>query len=312
MDNLNLSVIIPAYNAELYVVECLDSILADYALPDIEVITVNDGSCDRTSELLHEYATRDNRVVVIDKSNGGVSSARNAALDVARGKWVTFADADDIMLPGAIKTIVATINADNDADMIVGSSLMLKNGATSQYITFEDETKENVVAELRHFALWCYALRRSIIEKEGLRFDTSLAFSEDRVFLCQYALSANKIVSLNKPLYSYRIHTGQVNQTQSSLRRASHELAAAKAIDNMREQCKNDTQRTAIDRHRDFTVKIALLHFGKQSHKREEYTSFFDLYKSLDLNGMSVNRAKAYYAYRTLRTRLARILKREK
>ena len=310
MNNKRLSVIIPVYNAENYVVECLDSILADYPEDDIEVIAVNDGSKDRSLDMLNDYADRDKRVIVIDKPNGGVSSARNEALDVARGEWLTFADADDAMLPGTIETLLQAIDQNLDADMIVGSSVLLKDGNKCQHIVFEDGIKDKPIDTLRHFALWCYALRRSIIEDANLRFDTDLAFSEDRVFLCEYALYAKKIVELRQPLYCYRIHTGQVNQTQSSFRRASHELSAAKALDRLIDRCTDDVERDAIRRHRDFTVKIALLHFGKQSHKQGEYSLFFDHYKRLGLGGMSTNKAKLYYIYRTLRTKVARLLKR--
>ena len=91
-----ISVIVPCYNCEETIGHTLMSILSS-TVTDIEVILVNDGSSDNTSELLHELSREDGRIVVIDKENGGVSSARNAALEIARGEYIGFVDSDDII-----------------------------------------------------------------------------------------------------------------------------------------------------------------------------------------------------------------------
>src|SRR5690606_27273688 len=89
-----VSVIIPVYNAEKYLRECIDSVLAQ-TFDDFELLLINDGSTDGSGKICDEYAQKDARVKVFHKENGGVSSARNLGLDNAKGEWITFIDSDD-------------------------------------------------------------------------------------------------------------------------------------------------------------------------------------------------------------------------
>lgn len=107
MSTVRVSVIIPAYNAERWLVTAIRSVLEQ--LPELEVIVVNDGSTDGTSAAARSMD--DPRVVVIDKANGGVSSARNAGLDAARGAFIAFLDADDAMAPGNLLTKLRTLES---------------------------------------------------------------------------------------------------------------------------------------------------------------------------------------------------------
>ncbi len=94
-----ISIIIPVYNAEKTLKECIDSILLQY-YRNFELILVDDGSKDASSQLCDEYAGKDSRVIVLHKENGGVSSARNAGLNIAKGEWITFIDSDDYITDG--------------------------------------------------------------------------------------------------------------------------------------------------------------------------------------------------------------------
>ena len=90
-----ISVIIPIYNVENYIEECLDSVI-NQTLKDIEIILINDGSPDNCPRICDEYAQKDDRIHVVHQQNGGLSSARNTALDLAQGKYIAFLDSDDI------------------------------------------------------------------------------------------------------------------------------------------------------------------------------------------------------------------------
>ena len=93
-----ISVIIPVYKVELYLRECIDSVLAQ-TYQNLEVILVDDGSPDQCGSICEQYAEKDNRVCVIHKENGGLSDARNAGIDVAKGEYIGFVDSDDWVAP---------------------------------------------------------------------------------------------------------------------------------------------------------------------------------------------------------------------
>ena len=118
MKKHTISVIIPVYNAESYLDGCIKSFI-NQTFTDFELILVNDGSSDRSSEICSRAAADDGRIVLIDKKNGGVSSARNAGLDAASGDWIVFADSDDFAQPDCLRVLLeAAINS--KADFAVG------------------------------------------------------------------------------------------------------------------------------------------------------------------------------------------------
>jgi len=105
---MTLTVIIPVYQVEDTVGRCLESILAQ-EYDDMEIIAVNDGSPDNSRDICQQFADKDNRIKIIDKENGGLSSARNAALEIAKGEYVTFADSDDEVEPGTYGKLMGII-----------------------------------------------------------------------------------------------------------------------------------------------------------------------------------------------------------
>lgn len=118
-----LSMIIPVYNTEKYLEECLNSCLSqDLPCTDYEIICVNDGSKDRSLEILCEYQTRHESIIVIDQPNAGVSATRNAGLEIARGNYVWFIDADDFIRENCLKRLQDCVN-ETDCDRLTFSNL---------------------------------------------------------------------------------------------------------------------------------------------------------------------------------------------
>ena len=105
MDEKLVSVIIPAYNIEDYIGRCLDSVLSQ-TYKNLEIIVIDDGSSDRTGEILDDYEKKNHRMKVIHKENGGVSSARNIGIDRANGDYIGFVDGDDRVDPKLFETLV--------------------------------------------------------------------------------------------------------------------------------------------------------------------------------------------------------------
>src|SRR5690606_27364966 len=126
-----VSVIIPVYNAEKYLRECLDSVLAQ-TFTDFEVLLINDGSTDASGKICDEYAEKDSRIKVFHKENGGVSSARNLGLDNAKGEWISFVDSDDTIEQETLATLANEVK-DLDIDGVIFGYKKLINNKVSVY-----------------------------------------------------------------------------------------------------------------------------------------------------------------------------------
>ena len=111
-----ISIIVPVYNTEKYLDQCIQSVLVQ-TYTNWELLLINDGSTDLSGTICDQYATKDRRIRVFHKENGGVSSARNVGLDNARGKWIMFIDADDWVEPSMLKEL-RTVALDNNADYV--------------------------------------------------------------------------------------------------------------------------------------------------------------------------------------------------
>ena len=135
-----ISVIIPVYNVEKYLAQCLDSVIAQ-SLREIEIICVNDGSKDGSRDILTAYAEKDKRILVLDKANGGLSSARNAGFNVASGKYILFLDSDDFLYASDVLSALYQKAEDNfleqlffDAEVVFESEDVKKQN--SNYIDY--------------------------------------------------------------------------------------------------------------------------------------------------------------------------------
>ena len=208
-EQLKYSVIIPVYNAEETIHRCVDSLL-NQNYPDMEIILVNDGSKDRSGEICKEYAAQYDAIVYIEKSNGGVSSARNTGLDIAKGKYVLFVDSDDYVSENYFRTL-DTLCADFDYDCVFFSQCVVEGTKyTNRVLTpFVSQNIDECVpkfceAYYRKYLNPPHNKRylRSIIEENQLRFSESLSIGEDKVFSFQYVLHCKSCCITSEVLYS--------------------------------------------------------------------------------------------------------------
>lgn len=184
--NLTLSIIVPAYNAELYIAECTDGILSQ-SYKDFELILVDDGSQDRTLSIIKEQAAKDARIRVFSKSNGGVSSARNYGLDIATGEWVAFIDADDKIDKDYLLHLM---EYSVEADIVIGGfqsfgTELLVNKFNNRGGYDEQTIGSFFSNNLKKMPLgvpWGKIYKRQIIESNHLRFDEKIHFNEDSLF----------------------------------------------------------------------------------------------------------------------------------
>ena len=148
-----VSIIIPVYNAYEYLDKCLSSAI-NQTLTDIEIICVNDGSVDLSLSVINGYASKDERIVLIDKENGGLSSARNAALDIAKGKYITFLDADDYLDLDTLRIFYETMEGEN-VDTVICTIKNFTLGSDAKIeerkISEERYSKSKAMQEGRYF-----------------------------------------------------------------------------------------------------------------------------------------------------------------
>ena len=123
-----ISVVVPIYNVENYIKKCVDSILSQ-TYKNLEIILVDDGSPDNCPQICDEYAQKDNRIKVIHKENGGLSDARNAGIDISKGKFITFIDSDDYIEKDYVEVLYNSIK-ENASDMAIGSHKAIYDNGT--------------------------------------------------------------------------------------------------------------------------------------------------------------------------------------
>lgn len=214
---MKLSIIIPAYNAEAYLPQCLDSILAQEH-QGCEVIVVDDGSTDGTAALLERYPD----VKVIHQENRGMSTARNRGLDEARGEYILFVDSDDLLTDGALETLVAELSGE---DIIAFNAKKLHDatGEQTYHPTIrEPETTDGWTYFCRHrleatdihfVCIWQRAYRRQFLIDNNLRFADGILRAEDDLFTTQAMLAAKKLRTITPCLYIYRIRANSITTT---------------------------------------------------------------------------------------------------
>ena len=203
-----ISVIIAAYNAEEYLSETLDSIfLQTMNDSEYEVIISNDGSSDSTLDILNSYKQTYSNLIIIDKENGGPSSARNAGLDIAKGEYVFFFDADDILEGDALSTMYETAS-EKQADLLIGKYDIFNRHTTIAIHNLDDLIELEEIDKYNTDILWTFSLsnklfRRDLIEKFNLRLPP-VSYSEDGAFFTQFLYRSSKIVGLDYIIFHYR------------------------------------------------------------------------------------------------------------
>ncbi len=209
---MRLSVIVPVYNVEDYLAECLGSILGQ-DLDGFEVVCVDDGSTDSSGALLRSIAAEDGRVRVVSKPNGGLSSARNAGIEAARGDYLMFVDSDDALVPGACRRVMGAFDA-TGADMVTFGALCEPEEDASKWlvdclsprdVTYQGFDPAIVFEERSRPYVWRSAFRTAFVREQGLRFDETVAFGEDQIFHFASYPRAQVTAFVSDKLYRYRV-----------------------------------------------------------------------------------------------------------
>lgn len=199
-----LSMIIPVYNTGKYLKECLDScVKQDISSDEYEIICVNDGSTDNSLQIIEDYASRFSNIKLINQKNGGVSRARNTAIDCAEGDYVWFIDSDDIIKENCLGKLKSVINTEH-CDL-----LLFRLFDFNEQLP-EEQKKSFVAGNIKSNnpgqGIYCRLFKRRTIQSNNLRYADGVAYAEDTLFIAQFmnAVEDSQVCNINDVLYACR------------------------------------------------------------------------------------------------------------
>jgi len=223
-EKIKISVIIPVYNSEKYLKRCLDSVLGQ-TMSELEVICVNDGSTDKSLEILEQYSKSDERIIIINQNNLGVSTARNAGLDIARGEYVGFVDADDFIDSDFYEKLY-TNAAVYSADVVCGGIKReneKKRATLMKYNTVKtvDDVKEKFKSTNtpKYSFVWNKIYLREKLLINGIKFEDGI-FYEDLIFTPNVLIKLGRLVTVSDTYYHYWKHSDSVIKIDTDKTRA--------------------------------------------------------------------------------------------
>ncbi|MEH1833149.1 MAG: glycosyltransferase family 2 protein [Nostoc sp.] len=260
--NPKVSVIIPAYNTEVYIARAIESAL-EQTLTDIEIIIVDDGSSDQTVEVAKSFT--DQRLkVIVNQQNLGVSVARNRALRAAQGEWVAVLDSDDWYAPERLEKLVLLAEETN-ADMIADDLYLIKDGATSPWSTLIQESGEHLDQIIQidivyfvetdvygqaglHLGLSKPIFKREFLVKHGIEYDENIRMGQDFWLDMKCLIKGSRFFLEPKPYYFYRSRPGSLVH-QSKLSRLNQCCIATNSFMQQEVVKKNPALMRALSYH---------------------------------------------------------------
>ena len=208
---MKLSIIIPVYNTEKYLQQCINSILKS-SFSDYELLLIDDGSTDDSGQICDEYAIKDKRIRVFHQENGGVSKARNVGIDNANAPWITFIDADDWISGTFLENLYKAVEEHPDIDFVQAGCTNYRNGTIADveqhYEFYYGEDKEVLFSRFRGLSVSKLYKKNILFEKENVRYDKEVKSAEDFLFTLDYIYRVNSYVFLPEVGYYYRRDSG--------------------------------------------------------------------------------------------------------
>lgn len=225
---LKVSIVVPIYNVEKYLEQCIESIV-NQTLEDIEIILVDDGSPDNCPQICDNYAKKDNRIKVVHKKNGGLSSARNAGIEVATGNYIGFVDSDDYIELDMYEKMY-NIAIENNVDFVMSDYYRVSDEGKviatldmDEGIYDKNKIKKDIFPTLimgedinygRLLAVWHCLYKKELLYKNNLMFDEEVKYSEDNLFSSIIGYNANSFYYMKGSyLYNYRYNPNSISST---------------------------------------------------------------------------------------------------
>lgn len=266
---MRFSIIVPVYNVEEYLDDALRSIMNQNYF-DYEIILVNDGSTDESLNICKLFAKQNDNITVIDKPNGGLSDARNAGLDVAKGEYIYFFDPDDYIHPDLLSTVSEYIDRDN-IDMIQFYYQKFQNKQLREIVHMRTHLQFEKIyhhSDLIHdmyefdneliYTAWSFVVKKSILDNYNIKFIPDI-INEDVPFFIDCLSRINTYVILSKPLYFYRLREGSISRNLDRRPRVFSMPIIIKALYEMKRTLKDYELKKWIEKKIDDSIYIYLV-----------------------------------------------------
>lgn len=234
-ESLKISVIIPVYNVEEYLNECLESIIKQ-TYCNLDIICVNDGSTDNSLNILRHFESLDKRIKVIDQTNQGVSSARNRGMEIATGQYISFVDPDDFLAPDTYEIAMKKIK-DNVDILVYGYSAFpnptgwfITSGKSKDMIYNNDSVNAYFDCGSIGTIVWNKLYKTDLLKQYNLTFKENLKMAEDLCFNMNTFVYATKIQFINDQPYNYRLRSGSLTDVYIGQKKADNHIIAIKDV----------------------------------------------------------------------------------
>lgn len=210
-----ISVIVPIYNVEKYLENCINSIIVQ-TLEDIEIILINDGSTDKSYEIINKYKAIDSRIIVINKKNSGVSAARNSGLKVSRGEYIAFIDSDDWIEQNMLEKLyklgkkynseVVACNFKSFNDIYnTFNKYPIDEGEYVGKSVIKEKILSKVISGKLKTPVWDKIYKKEFLQNNNIKFDEKITRFEDWYFIIEVYEKVHNLYYLDKNMYNYRI-----------------------------------------------------------------------------------------------------------
>ncbi|YCA42426.1 glycosyltransferase [Bacillus sp. JZ8] len=241
--NYKISIVVPIYNVEQYLHKCVSSLI-NQTYKNIEIILVDDGSPDQCPSICDTYAEQDDRITVIHKENGGLSDARNAGIEKAKGEYILFVDSDDYIELDTCEKLYEIITS-YEVDIVVGNARRIENGVSSpmkhtyiperEIVSGHDYLKLELKRGTMHMAAWLNLYKKSFLIDNQLNFEVGL-LHEDEEFTPRAFLNASSVLGTNSIFYNYLIREGSITTSKKKLKNAEHIIKTCRKLEKIYER----------------------------------------------------------------------------
>ena len=318
---------IPVYNVEKYLHECVDSVLSQ-TYGELEIILVDDGSPDGSGAICDEYAARDSRISVIHKKNGGLSDARNAGLGVVAGEYVWFVDSDDSLNSDAVEKVLHQAET-TDADIVYLDAINFsEKGFAPSFseslvhkVQYEPMTGPKLMIQMfeqndYNCSACTHLYRTSFLFENALTFVKGLLF-EDLMFNGEAFLKARKVSGVNESLYRRRIHADSIMTSDGSIKKVqSYRYIVTRFLEMYQTEAFGNEEKTALSYLIALAANMCLIRYAdvpkaEEKSAREEVKSVKKMLRPYDYFGSRKVKVKMmcitfFRVYRRMKDKLVR------